>query len=82
MHDFCFTIPYGFAVLAGGLLGYLRRGSTGSRRRHGVPGRAGAGARAAPPPASLKARQYAPSLLSIHSSSRNFSSRKFLLVLC
>jgi uncharacterized membrane protein (UPF0136 family) len=30
MHDFCFTIPYGFAVLAGGLLGYLRRGSTAS----------------------------------------------------
>jgi uncharacterized membrane protein (UPF0136 family) len=30
MHDFCFTIPYGLAVLAGGLLGYLRRGSTAS----------------------------------------------------
>jgi uncharacterized membrane protein (UPF0136 family) len=30
MHDFCFTIPYGLALLAGGLLGYLRRGSTAS----------------------------------------------------
>ncbi|KAK3146833.1 hypothetical protein QOZ80_3BG0273030 [Eleusine coracana subsp. coracana] len=39
MHDFCFTIPYGFAVLAGGLLGYLRRGSTAS-----LAGGAGAGA--------------------------------------
>uniref|UniRef100_N1R0B0 Uncharacterized protein n=1 Tax=Aegilops tauschii TaxID=37682 RepID=N1R0B0_AEGTA len=38
MHDFCFTIPYGFAVLAGGLLGYLRRGSTAS-----PAGRAGVG---------------------------------------
>ncbi|KAL5218274.1 hypothetical protein ABZP36_018958 [Zizania latifolia] len=28
MHDFCFTIPYGFAVLTGGVLGYLRRDST------------------------------------------------------
>jgi uncharacterized membrane protein (UPF0136 family) len=39
MHDFCFTIPYGFAVLAGGVLGYLRRGSTVS-----LAGGAGAGA--------------------------------------
>ena len=39
MHDFCFTIPYGFAVLAGGVLGYLRRGSTAS-----LAGGAGAGA--------------------------------------
>ncbi|KAF3325346.1 hypothetical protein FCM35_KLT10417 [Carex littledalei] len=30
MHDFCFTIPYGLAVLAGGVLGYLKRGSTAS----------------------------------------------------
>ncbi|KAK8919447.1 hypothetical protein KSP39_PZI021443 [Platanthera zijinensis] len=30
MHDFCFTIPYGLLVLAGGALGYLRRGSTAS----------------------------------------------------
>lgn len=28
MHDFCFTIPYGFAVLLGGMFGYLRKGST------------------------------------------------------
>lgn len=39
MHDFCFTIPYGFAVLAGGVLGYVRRGSTAS-----LAGGAGAGA--------------------------------------
>ncbi|KXG38150.1 hypothetical protein SORBI_3001G187200, partial [Sorghum bicolor] len=39
MHDFCFTIPYGFAVLAGGVMGYLRRGSTAS-----LAGGAGAGA--------------------------------------
>ncbi|KAG8062926.1 hypothetical protein GUJ93_ZPchr0003g16499 [Zizania palustris] len=39
MHDFCFTIPYGFAVLTGGVLGYLRRGSTAS-----LAGGAGAGA--------------------------------------
>ncbi|KAJ4752228.1 Protein FATTY ACID EXPORT 5 [Rhynchospora pubera] len=30
MHDFCFTIPYGLAVLGGGVVGYLRRGSTAS----------------------------------------------------
>ncbi|KAL5218489.1 hypothetical protein ABZP36_019173 [Zizania latifolia] len=30
MHYFCFTIPYGFAVLTGGVLGYLRRDSTAS----------------------------------------------------
>eukprot|EP00246_Nothoceros_aenigmaticus_P008493 TRINITY_DN231_c0_g1_i1.p1 TRINITY_DN231_c0_g1~~TRINITY_DN231_c0_g1_i1.p1 ORF type:complete len:120 (+),score=15.43 TRINITY_DN231_c0_g1_i1:168-527(+) len=30
MHDFCFTIPYGLAILLGGLLGYLRKGSTTS----------------------------------------------------
>ncbi|CAM6092350.1 unnamed protein product [Calypogeia fissa] len=28
MHDFCFTIPYGFAILLGGMFGYLRKGST------------------------------------------------------
>ncbi|XP_074562822.1 protein FATTY ACID EXPORT 5-like [Curcuma longa] len=30
MHDFCFTIPYGFLVLIGGIVGYLRRGSAAS----------------------------------------------------
>jgi hypothetical protein len=30
MHDFCFTYPYGFLVLIGGLLGFLRKGSTTS----------------------------------------------------
>ncbi|KAG0497091.1 hypothetical protein HPP92_001782 [Vanilla planifolia] len=30
MHDFCFTIPYGLLVLAGGAAGYFRRGSTAS----------------------------------------------------
>nr|CAD1841002.1 unnamed protein product [Ananas comosus var. bracteatus] len=30
MHDFCFTIPFGAAVLAGGVVGYARRGSTAS----------------------------------------------------
>ncbi|KAJ1691984.1 hypothetical protein LUZ63_016139 [Rhynchospora breviuscula] len=30
MHDFCLTIPYGVAVLGGGVVGYLRRGSTAS----------------------------------------------------
>ncbi|KAJ3674875.1 hypothetical protein LUZ60_005491 [Juncus effusus] len=30
MHDFCFTIPYGMAVMAGGVLGYLRKGSVTS----------------------------------------------------
>lgn len=30
MHDFCFTIPYGLIVLAGGLLGYFKKGSTAS----------------------------------------------------
>ncbi|KAJ0966147.1 hypothetical protein J5N97_027285 [Dioscorea zingiberensis] len=38
MHDFCFTIPYGLLVLAGGVAGYLRRGSTAS-----LAGGAGAG---------------------------------------
>ncbi|RZR87764.1 hypothetical protein BHM03_00015226 [Ensete ventricosum] len=30
MHDFCFTIPYGLLVLVGGIVGYVRRGSTAS----------------------------------------------------
>ncbi|XP_042420172.1 protein FATTY ACID EXPORT 5-like [Zingiber officinale] len=30
MHDFCFTIPYGLLVLVGGVIGYVRRGSTAS----------------------------------------------------
>lgn len=30
MHDFCFTIPYGLVVLAGGLVAYARKGSTAS----------------------------------------------------
>eukprot|EP00262_Sarcandra_glabra_P007553 TRINITY_DN20430_c0_g1_i1.p1 TRINITY_DN20430_c0_g1~~TRINITY_DN20430_c0_g1_i1.p1 ORF type:complete len:120 (+),score=9.97 TRINITY_DN20430_c0_g1_i1:123-482(+) len=30
MHDFCFTIPYGIVVLAGGIVGYVRKGSTTS----------------------------------------------------
>ncbi|MQM17741.1 hypothetical protein Taro_050719 [Colocasia esculenta] len=38
MHDFCFTIPYGLLVLGGGIVGYLRRGSTAS-----LAGGAGAG---------------------------------------
>ncbi|KAG9454078.1 hypothetical protein H6P81_006982 [Aristolochia fimbriata] len=30
MHDFCLTIPYGLIVLAGGVVGYVKRGSTAS----------------------------------------------------
>ncbi|KAG6548442.1 hypothetical protein Mapa_009929 [Marchantia paleacea] len=30
MHDFCFTLPYGFVVLLGGVFGFLRKGSTSS----------------------------------------------------
>ncbi|XP_043688790.1 protein FATTY ACID EXPORT 5-like [Telopea speciosissima] len=30
MHDFCFTIPYGLIMVAGGLVGYFKRGSTAS----------------------------------------------------
>ena len=30
MHDFCFTIPYGMVVLAGGLVGFAKKGSTAS----------------------------------------------------
>ncbi|KAH6795766.1 hypothetical protein C2S51_036752 [Perilla frutescens var. frutescens] len=30
MHDFCFTIPYGLLLVCGGVIGYLKRGSTAS----------------------------------------------------
>ncbi|XP_021892996.1 protein FATTY ACID EXPORT 6-like [Carica papaya] len=30
MHDFCFTIPYGLILIAGGIIGYVKRGSTSS----------------------------------------------------
>ncbi|CDP05743.1 unnamed protein product [Coffea canephora] len=30
MHDFCFTIPYGLILVAGGIVGYARKGSTAS----------------------------------------------------
>lgn len=30
MHDFCFTIPYGLVVAIGGVIGYLKKGSTAS----------------------------------------------------
>uniref|UniRef100_A0A803QSP8 Uncharacterized protein n=1 Tax=Cannabis sativa TaxID=3483 RepID=A0A803QSP8_CANSA len=30
MHDFCFTIPYGFIVVIGGVVGYLKKGSIAS----------------------------------------------------
>ena len=30
MHDFCFTIPYGLVLIGGGVLGYLKKGSTAS----------------------------------------------------
>lgn len=30
MHDFCLTIPYGLILVVGGLVGYLKKGSTAS----------------------------------------------------
>ncbi|CAL1354270.1 unnamed protein product [Linum trigynum] len=30
MHDFCFTIPYGLILVAGGVMGYLKKGSLSS----------------------------------------------------
>ncbi|KAG5255190.1 hypothetical protein OIU76_019117 [Salix suchowensis] len=30
MHDFCFTIPYGLALVIGGVIGYLKKGSMAS----------------------------------------------------
>ena len=30
MHDFCFTIPYGLVLIGGGVVGYMKKGSTAS----------------------------------------------------
>ncbi|KAJ9672090.1 hypothetical protein PVL29_025655 [Vitis rotundifolia] len=30
MHDFCFTIPYGLVLVAGGIVGYAKKGSLAS----------------------------------------------------
>ncbi|XP_047317603.1 protein FATTY ACID EXPORT 5-like [Impatiens glandulifera] len=38
MHDFCFTFPYGFVLIVGGIIGYAKKGSIAS-----LGGGAGAG---------------------------------------
>eukprot|EP00850_Spirogloea_muscicola_P011738 SM000074S21648 [mRNA] locus=s74:101407:102228:+ [translate_table: standard] len=38
MHDFCFTFPYGALLLAGGAVGFLRKGSLASLAGGGSAG--------------------------------------------